>query len=140
VTKAPKGYNTHLLTFSPFPRLINEKANVDMLRTRIDSEAYDKIWKAKIKSDYVTDVPLPTCLMRIVSGEFKPSLLSGSPKKITGFRIQVKGRRGLRSQKSVMTFGKMGIKDIDRTFVDFGKTAFVGRRGSNGVRVWVGYQ
>jgi hypothetical protein len=107
------------------------------MRVRIDSNAYDNLWKST-ETDYLTNVPLPTCLMKMMSQE--PAFFTASPKKITGFRIQVKGRRGLRSQKSVLTFGKMGIKEMDRTFVDFGRTAFVGRRGSNGVKVWIGYQ
>ncbi|KAJ3099457.1 hypothetical protein HDU97_003032 [Phlyctochytrium planicorne] len=87
----------------------------------------------------VTDIPLPRVIMRHV---LSPShlLATNSPiGKITGFRIEVNGRRGTRAARQVVHYGKLATKDSHNALVDYGRSSFFNKKGSTGVRIWIGY-
>ncbi|KAI9021247.1 hypothetical protein DFJ74DRAFT_672393 [Hyaloraphidium curvatum] len=62
--------------------------------------------------------------------------------RITGFRIELNGRlKGSdRGMKQDFAFGKLGTNDFANRHVDYGKSFFVSRRGTIGVKVWVGFE
>ncbi|KXS19589.1 hypothetical protein M427DRAFT_132078 [Gonapodya prolifera JEL478] len=85
-----------------------------------------------------TNVPLPRVLRRHL---LNPSLAMQGEGKITGFRVELSGRRGLRSARSRVAYGRLGTNSYGTTHVDFGRAYYVSRRaGTMGVRVWVGYE
>ncbi|KAJ3328352.1 hypothetical protein HDU76_010127 [Blyttiomyces sp. JEL0837] len=88
---------------------------------------------------YLTDIPLPNVLYRHVILPSPTYATQNSVGKITGFRIEVNGRRGTRTNKQILYYGKLATKDSARTFVDFGKADFYNKKGSTGVKVWIGY-
>ncbi len=59
--------------------------------------------------------------------------------KITGFRIQVTGRRGTRSSKQIFSYGKLDTGSPGSSYVDFARSQYVLKKGVTGVKVWVGY-
>lgn len=91
----------------------------------------------------ISDFPAPKILFRQF---LYPSthLSSGDPLgKVTGFRIQIKGRKGSRRVKQVFSFGALNIGKLgvlEGSHVDFGRsTIFSPRQGIRSVKVWVGY-
>ncbi len=59
--------------------------------------------------------------------------------KVLGFRIQAKGRRGARSSKQVVEYGKLSFGNVNSK-IDFGQSSFTTKRGSTGVKVYVCYE
>ncbi|KAJ3214330.1 hypothetical protein HDU67_001771 [Dinochytrium kinnereticum] len=87
----------------------------------------------------VDDIPLPRSIMRHVISP-SPLLATHSPVgKVTGFRIEVNGRRGTRAMRQVMHYGKLATKDSYNSHVDYGRASYYNKKGSTGVRIWVGY-
>ena len=64
--------------------------------------------------------------------------------RITGFRIQIKGRNGSRSARKVVSYGSISngrSGSITGSMVDYGYSHFVHpKRGVTGVKVWIGYK
>jgi hypothetical protein len=88
---------------------------------------------------YCQDIPLPNAIKRHIENP-NLSLLQGSALgKITGFRIEAKGRKGSRSQTQVVHYGKLGRGDIAKSCVDFGKSFYVHKKGVTGIKVTIGY-
>ena len=69
---------------------------------------------------------------------------STSVPRITGFRIQIKGRNGSRSSRKVVSYGSIAngkSGSITGSMVDYGSSHFVHpKRGVTGVKVWIGYK
>ncbi|KAJ1554952.1 hypothetical protein HK096_011256 [Nowakowskiella sp. JEL0078] len=144
MSKPPKCLNTHLITQHPFADLNNDVTIFSHTQNlvKMKSDLY-KSTPINIKP-YLTDIPIPRILERHVIDP-SPSLMrdpeSAQPlQKISGFRIQVNGKRGTRASKSVVFYGRMVTGDSDKTLVDFSLTSYTDKKGSTGVRVWVGYE
>jgi hypothetical protein len=125
----------HLLRSTPFaPR--NESPFRSALQKK--SEMYTNLL-SKSNSDFLEDIPLPRSVIRHLETP-NPCLLEGNALgKITGFRIEVKGRKGSRSVRQLVSYGKIGSSDISKTCVDFAKSYFVQKKGASGVKVTIGY-
>lgn len=88
---------------------------------------------------YHTDIPLPDVLLRHLK---EPSTAMQDRARVTGFRIELNGRlkgsdRGI---KQSLAYGKIGTNDFANRHVDYGKSFFITRRGTIGVKVTVGYE
>ena len=87
-------------------------------------------------------IPLPTVLTRHLVKPQQNLETMTNQGKVLGFRIEVKGRRGTRSSRQVVLYGKlnMGLTNgINGSKVDFGRSVFITKRGSNGVKVYIQY-
>ncbi|KAI9209557.1 uncharacterized protein BJ171DRAFT_453703 [Polychytrium aggregatum] len=91
------------------------------------------------KQSFLTDIPLPKIILRHVTNPSEALETGMALGKITGFRIQVKGRRGTRSVTNLVHYGSLGAGDIHNAYTDFGRSLFITKRGVTGVKVWVGY-
>ncbi|KAI8821029.1 uncharacterized protein EV422DRAFT_506249 [Fimicolochytrium jonesii] len=90
-------------------------------------------------AEYLTDIPLPAVLTRHIHMP-SPTLQNGNAVgKITGFRIEVTGRRGNRSATQRYGYGRLGSGSVADSYVDFAKSLLVNKKGSTGVKVWIGY-
>lgn len=87
----------------------------------------------------MTEIPLPKAILRAIANPSLPLLHGSAVGKIVGFKIQTKGRKGSRSVTSAVSYGRLGAGDSARSPLDYGKSYFVGKKGSTGVKVWVGY-
>jgi hypothetical protein len=132
--KPPKRYNLHKMVPSPMsPKTLGE-IDPFMKPLQLKSELYDKT-----KS---SGIPLPRniqrhCLSPIASLENESSM-----GKIVGFRIEVKGRVGSRSMRRAVNYGSLDVGKIGPmtgTYVDFGRSNYVTKRGVTGVKVWIAY-
>lgn len=88
---------------------------------------------------YHTDIPLPDVLLKHLR---QPGASLQDRSRVTGFRIELNGRlkgsdRGI---KQSFGYGKIGTNDFANRNVDFGKSYFITRRGTIGVKVTVGYE
>lgn len=88
---------------------------------------------------YLTDIPLPVCLRRQVEQPHYALTHETGLNRILGFRIEVKGRRGSRSMKSGLSYGRLDRSAAGSSHVDFAKSFFVSKRGISGVKVWINY-
>ncbi|TPX33035.1 hypothetical protein SmJEL517_g03972 [Synchytrium microbalum] len=113
--------------------------------TPVESTLIDPVVEggdALITSDeiaYVEDIPLPRVLQRHI---MKPNqqLTSASPLgKVVGYRIQVSGRKTTRTVTDTVRYGRLSTGQQGTSYVDFGKTSYVTRRGVTGVKVWIAY-
>ena len=79
-------------------------------------------------------IPLPNVIKR--------HILQPSQGKVVGFRIEVKGRTGSRSARRCLAYGSLASGKVGMfgSFVDFGKSSYVTKRGVSGVKVWVQYK
>jgi ribosomal protein S3 len=57
---------------------------------------------------------------------------------VLGYRIIVTGRRGSRSSKQVVSFGRLDSR-VGASWLDFGSSHLVTKKGAMGVRVWILY-
>ena len=136
-------YNTHLQVLSPFHRKPIGQLDPSFNFVKTKSEEFDrkKLLMQQQKAMGL-DVPLPNVIMRHMAHPL-PYLKEEMPNlKVVGFRIEIKGRMGTRSRRRTMFYGRMDLKDIhplSGTFVDYGKSHYVTKFGSTGVRVWVTY-
>ena len=101
----------------------------------------------------LNNIPLPKVIMRHVIKPHTSLLPPDSPlsplnqlssfslqsPKITGLRIELRGRRGTRSAKQYYAVGRLDTSDVGSAFVDFGKAMYTHSKGTSGVKVWVGY-
>ena len=128
----------HLLVPTPFHKQPQDET-ISLLHIKSQSERFDNSQiNLKQDSQFVSDIPLPRCLSRHVD-ILSPTLSTASPNKISGFMIQVKGRRGTRSSKQVLLHGKLNLGERDSEFADFARSYYVHKKGVTGVKVWVGY-
>jgi hypothetical protein len=129
----PKNYNYHLMVPSPLSKKTMGELDVFMKPLELKSAQYEKT---------VTGVPIPTVLKRHCLSPV-PSLENQSAKgKVIGFRIEVKGRTGSRSARRIMHYGILNsgkTGSLTGSFVDFGKSTYVTKRGATGVKVWIAY-
>jgi ribosomal protein S3 len=91
------------------------------------------------KENFVQDIPLPRCLVRHITNPSYCLSNATSLGKITGYRIEVTGRRGTRSSKQTVSHGKIDNPDIGASYADFARSWYVHKKGVSGVKVWVGY-
>ncbi|TPX60222.1 hypothetical protein PhCBS80983_g01895 [Powellomyces hirtus] len=90
-------------------------------------------------TEYLQNIPLPTVLTRHIVLP-SPSLANGTHLgKITGFRIEVTGRRGTRSATTRFGYGRLGTGNVGAAYVDFARSLLVNKKGATGVKVWIGY-
>ncbi|KAI9096574.1 hypothetical protein DFS34DRAFT_650667 [Phlyctochytrium arcticum] len=137
--RAPKLYNYHKLVTSPFDRP-NQAIPTRQLPLALKSQAYaaSGIPSTPQTTPFRMDIPLPSVLTRHIHLP-SPTLSSASALgKITGFRMEITGRRGSRSSTQRFAYGRLGTTDMN-SYVDFGKSYFVHKKGVTGVKVWVGY-
>jgi hypothetical protein len=87
----------------------------------------------------LTDIPLPLVIRRHLRSPSTTLAKEVAAGKIAGYRIEVNGRRGSRSVKSVVSYGRLASKDLVGSGVDFARSHFVTKRGSTGVKVWIAY-
>ncbi|KAL2913647.1 hypothetical protein HK105_206807 [Polyrhizophydium stewartii] len=143
--KAPppaKLHNSHLIVPSPFHRAPVAESDPFLAPLRKRSEAYAARVASPPTTETVTDIPIPTSLMRHILRPVPPLEHGTSLGKILGFRIVVKGRRGTRTSKQVVSFGRMdtgATAALDGVFVDYGRSHYVNKKGSTGVKAWVTY-
>ena len=90
--------------------------------------------------EYCQDIPLPNSIKHHMLYPSSPLLNGSASGKIMGFRIQVKGRKGSRSVKQIVSYGKLDSNNSGKSFVDFGRSVYVHKRGSTGIKVTIGYQ
>jgi hypothetical protein len=84
-----------------------------------------------------TSVPLPSVLSNHIRLPRLPLR-----EKVTGFRIEVKGRMGSRSRRDVVQYGKFGFSrsaGVKGSMVDFARGLYITKRGTTGVKVYVAY-
>ncbi|KAJ1547638.1 hypothetical protein HK405_005313 [Cladochytrium tenue] len=91
----------------------------------------------------LSDIPLPTVLLRHAREPSRIHLAQGSGSggaagRVTGFRIEINGRRGTRAARQVLQHGRLATNNSSESYVDYGSAAFYGKKGATGVRVWVG--
>eukprot|EP00842_Homolaphlyctis_polyrhiza_P005664 jgi/Hompol1/6099/HPOL_000359-RA len=143
----PKLHNYHQLIQSPFHKHPIASSDPFLAPLKARSEAYSASIAASSASAAsqpatVTNIPVPTVLVRHLLQPV-PVLEQGtSLGKVVGFRIVTKGRRGTRTNKQVVDFGRMdtgATAALTGVYVDFGKSHFVNKKGSTGVKVWVTY-
>ncbi|KAI8928257.1 hypothetical protein BC831DRAFT_497484 [Entophlyctis helioformis] len=144
----PKLLNYHTRVLSPFhtapvsasdPFLAFNRAKTDKYSARLHAAASSPEAAA---SPFLSDIPVPTVLVRHMLQPV-PALAQGSSLgKIIGFRIESKGRRGTRTSRQVVDYGRMDtgmVGALDGVFVDFGRSVYVNKKGATGVKVWVTY-
>ncbi|KAI8608188.1 hypothetical protein BC830DRAFT_1156362 [Chytriomyces sp. MP71] len=88
---------------------------------------------------FLTDIPLPAVIRRHIHN---PSLLYASQSslgKVMGFRIETNGKRGTRSGRQVVQYGRLATSDSHNSMVDFGRSFYFNKKGAMGIKVWVGY-
>lgn len=124
--KAPKNYNMHLLSTpmqaaqeTPFNALIKNK-----------SLAFE-----------MNGLPVPNTLKRHLLQPVMSMENETSVGRVTGFRIEVKGRSGSRSLRRVLSYGSLDSGRVGPfgSMVDFAKSSYVTKRGVTGVKVWIAY-
>lgn len=125
-----------------------------MFQIEKKSKLYDTVLKERQLAD---KIPIPNVIKRHLlvpqSGFASLELNAGSEgnddegnieSRITGFRIQVKGRSGSRSTKKVVSYGYLANRKagaINGSMVDYGYAQFTDpKRGTTGVKVWIGYK
>ncbi|KAJ3087763.1 hypothetical protein HK102_010342 [Quaeritorhiza haematococci] len=94
---------------------------------------------AQQTTSFLTDIPLPRVLQRHIMLPSPPLSQETAQGKVTGFRIQVTGRRGTRSSKQIVSYGKLDTGSAGHSYVDFGRSHYVHKKGATGVKVWIGY-
>ncbi|KAH6584656.1 hypothetical protein BASA60_000887 [Batrachochytrium salamandrivorans] len=90
----------------------------------------------------VTDIPFPNVLRRHMLQPVSPLAQGTSLGKVIGFKIIAKGRRGPRSVKQAIDYGKLesgAVASLGGVYVDYGKSFYVDKKGSTGIKVWVTY-
>ncbi|KAI8804302.1 hypothetical protein BJ742DRAFT_871997 [Cladochytrium replicatum] len=87
----------------------------------------------------ITDLPLPHVLRRHIQDPSSSLATNKESRPVLGFRIQMNGKRGLRSAKTVMQWGSMATSSVGSSYVDYAKASFVDKRGASGIKVWVAY-
>ncbi len=103
------------------------------------SEAFNETFRNKPEATHYQNIPIPNVLKRHCENP-NLNMMSESPiGKITGLRMQAKGRRGSRSMTFTVGHGRLGYGDLQKSNVDFGMSDFVGKMGSTGVKVTIGY-
>jgi hypothetical protein len=143
--KAPRNLNAHMLVESPFQRTWPQPESAEYLQQlplQRKSEQYMRSGMPPAGTSdvaQVTNVPLPHVLRRHILAPSSTLGKESNAGKIAGYRIEVNGRRGSRSVKSVVSYGKLDSKDLVGSGVDFARSHFVTKRGSTGVKVWIAY-
>ncbi len=133
--------NMHLYRESPFhaPSASDAVRNTPIMEK---SERYlttANTADADPKAEFLSTVPMPNCLARHTVHPSPCLSQETGLNKITGFRIQVTGRRGTRSAKQILSYGKLDTGSTGSSYVDFARSHFVHKKGVTGVKVWVGY-
>ncbi|KAJ3020919.1 hypothetical protein HKX48_009523 [Thoreauomyces humboldtii] len=157
--KVPKQYNFDLYLPTPFhapasasPTSATSLRNIPLRKKSTDYAASGKLSTSSFtstKADHparssdqpptLTDIPLPSVLQRHIYLP-SPSLAKETQLgKITGFRIEVTGRRGTRSATQRFGYGRLGTGNVGGAYVDFAKSLYVHKKGVTGVKVWIGY-
>lgn len=141
--KPPKELNYHLYQPGPFRKVgspVFSMRDPFLLPNKIKSERHAAaVFPTDPKSTFASDVPLPNVLKRESAGP-NACLTAGSALgKVLGYRIIVTGRRGSRSSKQVISFGKLDSRKISSSWLDYGSSHLVTKKGSMGVRVWILY-
>ncbi|KAI8588151.1 hypothetical protein BDZ88DRAFT_422703 [Geranomyces variabilis] len=91
------------------------------------------------QQQYLRDIPLPTVLTRHIHLPSPALSKQTQLGKITGFRIEVTGRRGTRSSTQRFAYGRLGTGNVGGAYVDFAKSVWVNKKGATGVKVYIGY-
>ncbi|KAI8901849.1 hypothetical protein BC833DRAFT_617219 [Globomyces pollinis-pini] len=130
---APKLYNYHTKVASPFdPRPILD-SNPFLKPVEVASNRF---------SSTANGIPVPNVLKRHIENPTVSLLTETSLGKISGFRYEIKGRTGSRSSRKSYRYGSLNCSNTSRftgSMVDFGRSSFVTKRGSTGVKVWIAY-
>ncbi|KAJ3186659.1 hypothetical protein HDU85_007479 [Gaertneriomyces sp. JEL0708] len=144
--KAPKLFNYHKYVATPYTTVQESSfESIKQIPLRAKSEQYAASGRLAAnpeeleQSTILRDIPLPAVLMKHIH-QPSPTLSQGkSLGKITGFRIEVTGRRGTRSSTQRLAYGRLGTGDIGGSTVDFARSLYVHKKGVTGVKVWIGY-
>lgn len=106
---------------------------------KLKSDAFNATFQSKPEATHYENIPLPKILQRHCA-EPNTNMMEQSPfGKITGIKMQAKGRRGSRSMAFTVGHGRLGAGDYANAKVDFGMSDFVGKMGSTGIKVTIGY-
>lgn len=85
--------------------------------------------------------PLPRSIKKFIEDPGQSIISGDASTKIRGWRVEVKGRSGLRTQRKRFNSGRLGIQDYPNTKVDFARGIFVSAKyGASGVKSWVMYE
>jgi hypothetical protein len=103
------------------------------------SEAFNQTFRNKPESEIYQNIPIPNLLKRHCTDPNLNFITESPIGKIAGLRIQAKGRRGSRSMTFTAGHGRLGAGDHAGSNVDFGMSDFVGKMGSTGIKVTIGY-
>ncbi|KAL5036916.1 hypothetical protein RTP6_004429 [Batrachochytrium dendrobatidis] len=149
-----KLHNTHLQVMSPFHKkplgAVDPFLNPIAIKSAKFAESVKSISQsdtaahssASSDSKQVTDIPFPNVLTRHMIQPIT-ALAQGTPiGKIIGFKITSKGRKGPRSVKQSVDYGKLeagSIANVGGVYVDYGKSFYVDKKGSTGIKVWITY-
>ncbi|ORY17362.1 hypothetical protein BCR33DRAFT_709531 [Rhizoclosmatium globosum] len=161
--KAPPMLNHHLLVTSPFPTIVGAErvsdfesrrrsdlfaasarapAQAALMRAALDARlgvAGPTAAKADDKPQ-LADVPIPHVLRRHVLAPSQQAASQSPVGKVLGFRIEVNGKMGTRSNRKIVHYGKLGSNDSHNSMLDFGKASFFNKKGATGVKAWVAYE
>ncbi|KAI9336190.1 hypothetical protein DFJ73DRAFT_850634 [Zopfochytrium polystomum] len=118
---------------------IREKLGDDSIDSPSSSSSVSASTPGDREKAVLTDIPLPTALTRHILQPSTIYLQQTAVGRVTGFRIEVNGRRGTRANRQVMQHGKLATNQTAKSFVDYGRADFYNKKGSTGVRVWIGY-
>ena len=88
---------------------------------------------------YIENVPLPRVIQRHIMQPIQQLTNASALGKITGFRLQVSGRKTTRTQSETVRYGRLATGQQGQSYVDFGRSSYVTRRGVTGVKVWISY-
>jgi hypothetical protein len=124
----------------PTPDILEESEDAPALPLRGQKVALKQLPSLQVDPKrYHTDIPLPDVLLRHLK---QPSAALQNRNRVTGLRLELNGRlKGSdRWMKQTMQYGKMGTNDVADKHVDYGKSYFISRRGTIGVKVTVGYE
>jgi hypothetical protein len=106
---------------------------------KLKSEAFNQTFRNKPESEYYQNIPIPNLLKKHCIDPNLNMMAESPIGKIAGLRVQAKGRRGSRSMTFTAGHGRLGAGDHERSNVDFGMSDFVGKMGSTGIKVTIGY-
>ncbi|TPX66251.1 hypothetical protein SpCBS45565_g04587 [Spizellomyces sp. 'palustris'] len=148
--RAPKLYNYHRYLKGPFQDpsstqlhhipLANKSAEyatsgLPPTSTSVEGDQQPQ----ELQQKFRTDIPLPNIITRHIHLPSPTLDAKSAIGKITGFRIEVTGRRGTRSSTQRFAYGKLGTGNVGGAYVDFARSLYVHKKGATGIKVWIGY-
>ena len=129
--------NYHLYKPNPFEGSPLSPIRSQMIKLK--SDAFNATFGGKPDAEYFENIPIPKTLHRHCVNPSRNWMNQTAAGKITGLKIQAKGRRGSRSRTFTVGHGSLRAGDIANSPLDFAKSDFVTKMGATGIKVSVGY-